>query len=80
MAVVEAMPMFLWRKYVLKSQVYSINIDTSQYNHSSMLLHNNGGYSSGNRTRHINIRYFFVVEIFKSAEVKIKYFSTDYMI
>jgi hypothetical protein len=33
-----------------------------QYNQSSILLERNGKASSGQRTRHINIQYFFITD------------------
>ena len=49
-------------------------------NKSSIILDNNGRASSGTRTRHINIRYFFLGYRVKSREVNIKYFPTYEMI
>ena len=42
-----------------------------QDNQSSILLENYGKASSSKRTRHINIRYFFITDRVKSKEVKI---------
>ena len=36
--------------------------------------------SSGKRTRHINIRYFFVADRVKSGEIGIEYCPTDDMV
>ena len=46
---------------------------------STMLLAKNGRKSSGRRTRHINIRYFFVADRVASNEVTIEYCPTDEM-
>jgi hypothetical protein len=46
---------------------------------SSILLEKNGRASSGKRTRHINIRYFFVADRVKSNEVSIEYCPTETM-
>ncbi len=51
-----------------------------QDNMSSILLEKNGRASSGKRTRHINIRYFFVADRVKSNEVSIEYFPTETML
>ena len=40
----------------------------------------NGRASSSKRTRHINIRYFFVTDKIKSGEVAVQYCPTDEMI
>jgi hypothetical protein len=43
-------------------------------------MEKNGKASSGKRTRHINIRYFFVVDRVQSGEVSIEYCPTREMI
>ena len=45
-----------------------------------MLLEKNGRVSSSKRTKHINIRYFFVKDCIDCEEVKIKFLGTDDMI
>lgn len=44
-----------------------------------MLLKQNGRGSSGKRTRHVNIKYFFVADRVGKGEVKIMYCLTDVM-
>ena len=51
-----------------------------QDNQSAMLLAKNGRGSSSKRTRHINIRYFFVADRIASKEVKVEYCPTGEMI
>ena len=50
-----------------------------QYNQSAILLEKNGRASSGRRTRHINIRYFFVTDNVKDGKLRIEYCPTDEM-
>ena len=45
-----------------------------------MKLENNGKLSSGKRTRHINICYFFITDRIKSGEAAVKYCPTEMMI
>ena len=45
-----------------------------------MLLEKNGRGSSGKRTRHINIRHFFVADRIASKEVKVEYCPTGDML
>ena len=45
-----------------------------------MLLEQNGRASSGGRTRHINIRYFFVTDHIKQRELRIEYCPTGEMV
>ena len=51
-----------------------------QDNQSAILLENNGKKSSSKRTRHINIRYYFITDRVKNGELEIEYFPTDDMV
>ena len=51
-----------------------------QDNKSSILLETNGRASSSKRTRHLNVRYFFVKDRVDSGEVRIEYCPTEEMI
>jgi hypothetical protein len=44
-----------------------------QDNQSAMLLEKNGRALSGQRTQHIDIRYFFVTDWVKYGKLRIKY-------
>jgi hypothetical protein len=57
----DMMPIICWTCYFLLPQGYGIIENLLlQNNKSSILLERNGKASSGKRTRHINIRYFFI--------------------
>ena len=45
-----------------------------------MLLETNGIYSSSKRTKHINVRYFFIQDRIQKGEMDVKYCPTDDMI
>jgi hypothetical protein len=51
-----------------------------QHNKSSILLEKNGKASSSNRTKHINIRYFFITDIVSKEEVSVVWCPTGDMI
>ena len=51
-----------------------------QDNKSAILLEENGIASSSKRTRHINIRFFFITDRIKSGELKVEYCPTEDMI
>ena len=53
----------IWTRYFLKEQGYMIN-DNVIYkdNQSVIILENNGRRSISKRTRHINIRYYFIID------------------
>jgi hypothetical protein len=75
------MPQILWTCYFLQAQGYVADQSlVAQDNLSAMLLENNGRASSSKRTRHINIRYFFVTDRIKAGEVRVAHCPTDDMI
>jgi Reverse transcriptase (RNA-dependent DNA polymerase) len=49
-------------------------------NVSSMKLEENGKSSSGKRTRHFDIKYFYITDLIKRNEVTIEYCPTEIMI
>jgi hypothetical protein len=75
------MPQELWTRYFLEAQGYDVS-DSIVYqdNQSAMLLEKNGHGSSSKRTRHINIRYFFVADRIAAGEVKVEYCPTGDML
>jgi hypothetical protein len=79
-AVSECMPQVLWTRYFLEAQGYDVRESIIyQDNMSAEVLEKNGRRSSGKRTRHINIRYFFVADRVKAGEVSIEHCPTDIM-
>ena len=66
----DMMPIICWTHYFLLSQGYGIieNLLLKD-NRSSILLERNGRASSGKRTRHINIRYFFIMDRVNMKEI-----------
>jgi hypothetical protein len=77
----DGMGMVLWVMYFLEAQGYITKPTTiHQDNMSTMLLANNGRASSSKRTRHLNIRYFFITDRIGRGEVRVKYCPTDDMI
>ena len=77
----QVMPQVLWTRYFLEAQGYGVKDNIAfQDNQSAMLLENNGRASSGKRTRHINIRYFFVADRVAAKELSIEYCPTGEMV
>ena len=63
----DIMPQMLWTLYFLEAQGYKVDDNILyQDNKSSILLETNGRGSSGKRTRHMNVRYFFIADRVKS--------------
>ena len=80
-AVNDLMPQVLWTRYFLEAQGYDIKYSIMhQNNQSSMKLEKHGRASSSKRTRHINVRYFFVTNRIASKEVSVAYCPTSEMI
>jgi hypothetical protein len=77
----DAIGMILWTRLFLENQGYMVR-DTKLYqdNQSAMLLEKNGKRSSSKRTRHINIRYFFITDCIEKGEVKVEYCPTEDML
>jgi hypothetical protein len=80
-AVDDLMGPVLWTNYFLQEQGYNTK-DTIIYqdNMSAILLEKNGKHSSSKRTKHINVRYFFITDRVSNKEVTIQYRPTDEMV
>ena len=77
----DGMPLVVWTRNFLTSQGFEISDNVVyQDNQSAMLLEKNGKASSGWRTRHIDIRYFFVTDRIKNNEMRIEYCPTGDMV
>jgi hypothetical protein len=80
-AVDDVMPQILWSRSFLKAQGYKVSDNVVyQDNQSAMLLERNGKRSSSKRTRHIDIRYFFVTDRIESKEMRVEYCPTGDMV
>jgi hypothetical protein len=80
-SVDDCMPIILWSRYFLLEQGYGVveNI-LFQDNKSAMLLEKNGRASSSKRTKHINVRYYFVTDRIAKGELKVQWCPTENMI
>jgi hypothetical protein len=77
----DMMPSILWTRYFLKAQGYGVSDNIIfQDNRSSMLLERNGKTSSSKRTKHINVRYFFITDRISKGEVRIEWCPTKDMV
>lgn len=75
----DGLPTVLWMKNFLEAQGYQANAIIHQDNKSTITLAEKGK-STTNRTRHVNIRYFFVKDKIDTKEVKVEYLPTEEMI
>jgi hypothetical protein len=77
----DMMPSILWTRQFLKEQGYSVKDNVIfQDNKSTMLLERNGKSSSSKRTKHINVRYFFITDRISKGEVRVEWCPTNDMI
>jgi hypothetical protein len=76
----DALPLILWARYFIEAQGYTVEENILfQDNKSTILLANNGRWSSGKRTKHIKSRYFYIKDKVDSGEVSIEHRPTDEM-
>ena len=77
----DAMGNIIWTNYFLKEQGYDVNRTiVYQDNKSAILLEKNGRASSGKRTKHINVRYFFIKDRIDKKELEVEYCKTEDML
>jgi hypothetical protein len=73
----DGMPLVIWTRNFMIEQGYDVKDNVVyQDNQIAIILERNGRASSGRRTRHVNIRYFFVADRVKNGELRIEYCPT----
>ena len=79
--VFDVLPQVLWTKKFLEDQGVEVK-ETVLYqdNMSSMLLERNGRQSSTKRTKHMDIRYFYVGEHIQNRTLSLKHCPTEEML
>jgi hypothetical protein len=76
----DALPMIVWFCNFLAAQGHVLLPAIIYQDNQSTIALAEKGKSTSDRTRHINIRYFFVKDLIDKGEVKIEYKQTDDMI
>jgi len=77
----DVMSQVIWTRYFLEAQGETVEDNiVYQDNQSAMKLEKYGMRSSSKRTRHINIRYYFVTDRISSNEMSMEYCPTEDMI
>ena len=75
------MPAICWTRYFMEAQGYQVDDNVLfQDNKSAILLEKNGKASSSKRTKHINIRYFFITDRVSKGDVSLVWCPTGDMI
>ena len=81
LGVDDAMPLIVWTRHFLMAQGHEVHDNViHQDNQSAMLLERNGRASSGRRTRHINMRHFFVADRIRQKEMRVEHCPTGDML
>ena len=77
----DAMAIILWTRSFLRAQGYDVTDNVVyQDNQSAMLLEKNGRRSSGKKTRHIEIRYYFITDNINRGTVRVTHCPTLQMV
>ena len=72
--------LLLWSREFLRDQGYDYDVTLYQDNQSTKILLENGKASSSKRTRHINIKYYFLTDRISNKELSVVYCPTEEMI
>jgi hypothetical protein len=74
------MPSIMWSRLFLEAQGYGVTENIIfQDNQAAILLEKNGKASSGKRTKHLNMRYFFVTDRIANRECSVEWCPTGDM-
>jgi hypothetical protein len=77
----DAMALILWTRNFLEAQGFDVTDNVVyQDNESAILLENNGRASSSKRTRHIDIRYYFVTDNIQRKRLRVIHCPTEHMV
>ena len=75
------LPWVIWIAQFMEYQGYTIDSKIFyQDNKSAMKLEKNGRKSCGDKSRHIDIRYFFIKDVLKRENINLQHCSTKRMI
>ena len=70
----------MWTRLFLEAQGYGVTENIIfQDNQAAILLEKNGKASSGKRTKHLNMRYFFVTDRIANRELSVEWCPTGDM-
>ena len=80
-AVDDLIPQILWARLFMRAQGIEVKDNILyQDNKSAMLLETNGCTSSSKRTKHINIRYYYVADRVAKGDLRVVWCPTEKMI
>jgi hypothetical protein len=70
----------IWSKEFLEEQGHKVEAPIIYQDNKSTIIMAQKGKSSSERSRHINVRYFFIKDRIESGEIQIAYLQTNQMI
>ena len=70
-------PDSMWAKNFLGQQGYYLEVEVHQDNTSAINLEKNGVGSAGKRSKHIDIRYFWLRDRIEKGDLKVTYCPTE---
>jgi hypothetical protein len=73
----DTLPTIQWTKLFMRDQVYDLDTILKENKKSTMLLMKKGRLSSGKRTNHLDIRYFYVQVFINRGIDKIEHCNTE---
>jgi hypothetical protein len=79
-AVDDALPTVQWLKSFMKDQGYDLDTVLQEDNRSTMLLMKNGKLSAGKRTKHLDIRFFYVKDLIDRGIITVEHCVSDKML
>ena len=80
-AAAEILPQALWTTSFLRNQGYEVkNAILNQDNMAAMQMEMNGVLSRGRKSRHVDVRFFFIKDRVEKGEVDIGFCGTDDMV
>jgi hypothetical protein len=79
-AVDDILPTVQWAKSFMAEQGYELETEIREDNRSTMLLMRNGRLSSGKRTKHLDVRYFYLKDLIDRGMIKLSHCVSDSMI
>ena len=80
-AAAGVLPQALWTASFLKHQGYDVDKTVlHQDNKAAILLQENGVLSRGKKSRHVDIKYFFIKDRIEKGDIEIEFCGTDDMI
>ena len=77
----DLMPQILWCRLFLQAQGFNVTDNViHQDNLNTIQLIKNGRGSSGKRTRHINIRFYFITDRLAKGDISVTHCPTDMLV